>query len=209
MSVIVDAWNVLHVTGVLPPGLAGLSLSGLGRLMQATRWQTAHCVLVCDGPPQPRPQGLPRPIHLLWSGSKLEADDLVEDLIARAADPMRLVVVSSDRRLRKAAKRRRCKWLDSEAFLRTILEDVARGTAPADPPPPGSDDWTAEFGLGEAELAALQEEVEAADFDTLPSQRPTTRDVVKPPSPDPPPARPVGSFPADVLEQARRIAGEI
>ena len=68
MRVIVDAWNVLHVEGVLPPGLAGLDLSGLGRIMQATRWKASRSTLVCDGAAQPRPEGLPDAIHMLWSG---------------------------------------------------------------------------------------------------------------------------------------------
>ncbi|MDP7029312.1 MAG: NYN domain-containing protein [Phycisphaerales bacterium] len=219
MKVIVDAWNVLHIQGVLPPGLAGLSLSGLGRLMQATRWQAAHAVLVCDGRPQPRPQGLPEPIHVMWSGPGREADDLIEDMIGKAADPRRVLVVSTDRRLRKAAKRRRCKWLDSESFLRTMLEDIARGTAPDQPAPPAADDWTSEFALSDGELDAIAAEAEAADLDAfLPddghpraesSPSPGGQDAGQDAGLDPPQDTPKTHFPAEVLEQARRIAGDV
>ncbi|MDP7030652.1 MAG: NYN domain-containing protein, partial [Phycisphaerales bacterium] len=127
MRVLVDAWNVLHQEGILPPGLAGIDLVGLGRLMRATRWGRIHTTLACDGKPRPRPEGLPEAIHVLWSGHLREADDIMEGLIARSTTPRRLVVVSSDRRLRKAARRRRCRWLSSEDFLRTILDDLAAG----------------------------------------------------------------------------------
>jgi len=147
----------------------------------------------------------------MWSGPGREADDVIEDLIGKASDPRRLLVVSSDRRLRKAAKRRRCKWLDSESFLRTILEDVARGTALADPPPPDTDDWVAQFGLGGADIAALEAEADAADFGHLIPAEAGPQPAAARPAPTPDDSEPREApiaFPADVLEQARRIAGD-
>ena len=76
MRVIVDTWNVLHQEGILPPGLAGLEIEGLGRLMRATRWGQWHATLACDGAPQPRPTGLPQAIHVIWSGPGREADEV-------------------------------------------------------------------------------------------------------------------------------------
>jgi hypothetical protein len=46
---IVDAYNVLHVTGVLPPELAGLEIEELADLASASRWGRQRIVLVCDG----------------------------------------------------------------------------------------------------------------------------------------------------------------
>ncbi|MDG1838027.1 MAG: NYN domain-containing protein [Phycisphaerales bacterium] len=206
MRVIVDAWNVLHVEGVLPPGLAGLDLAGLGRLMQATRWRASHGTLVCDGAAQPRPEGLPDPIHVLWSGHTREADDLIEDVIARTTTPGRLVVVSSDNRLIRAAKRRRCNWLRSDAFLRTMLDDLARGKPNAARPGSGTnEDWKDLFGFGAEELSALHAEVNAAD---LPRQEEPAKSQPKQPEPveEDLPALPPMSFPASVLEQAMKIA---
>ena len=206
MRVIVDAWNVLHVEGVLPPGLAGLDLAGLGRLMQATRWEASHGTLVCDGAAQPRPEGLPDPIHVLWSGHAREADDLIEDVIASTTTPGRLVVVSSDNRLIRAAKRRRCNWLRSDAFLRTMLDDLARGGPSAARPGSETDeDWKALFGLGAEELSALHAEANAADFPRLEEpgkSQPKQAEPVEEDQPAPPPM----SFPDSVLKQAMRIA---
>jgi hypothetical protein len=209
MRVIVDAWNVLYVKGVLPPGLAGLDLAGLGRLMQATRWKASHGTLVCDGTPQPRPEGLPDAIHVLWSGHAHEADDLIEDVIARTTTPGRLVVVSSDNRLIRAAKRRRCNWLRSDAFLRTMLDDLARGKPSAARPDSETDeDWKDLFGLGTEELSALHAEVNAADLPRL--EKPAKSQPKQPEQPEPMeedlPAPPLVSFPDAVLKQAMKIA---
>jgi hypothetical protein len=206
MRVIVDAWNVLHVEGVLPPGLAGLDLSGLGRIMQATRWKASHSTLVCDGAAQPRPEGLPDAIHMLWSGHACEADDLIEDVIARTTSPGRLVVVSSDNRLIRAAKRRRCNWLRSDAFLRTMLDDLARGgPSVARPDSETDEDWKSLFGLGAEELSALHAEANAADMPQLeePAKtQPKQTEPVEKGQPAPPPM----PFPDSVLKHAMRIA---
>ncbi|MCP4758173.1 MAG: NYN domain-containing protein [Planctomycetes bacterium] len=219
MRVLIDAWNVLHQEGVLPPGLAGIDLEGLGRLMQATRWQRVHATLACDGIPKPRPEDLPGAIHVIWSGAGREADDVIEGLIRRSTTPRRLIVVSSDRRLQKAARRRRCKWLSSEDFLRTILEDLASGveaTPLPSGPPESAEAWVGHFGLSKDEIAAIEAETEAADLDSLipgqetSSQRPPEPGHSQPSPADSAASQPTGEhakFPESVLEQARRIAG--
>ena len=233
MRVVVDAWNVLHVQGVLPPGLAGLGLAGLGRLMLATRWGRSHITLACDGPIQDRPEGVPSAIHIIWSGTGKEADDIIEDLIERSTAPRQMTIVSSDNRLRKAAKRRRCKNLNSEQFLRTILDDLAANRTPMDspdppdtpdtpdapdapdaPPPDLDSSWEDQFGLNRDELESMKTEVEAEEFGDLmpqiePSQLPpSARDHPPPPRRDADSAtvQPPVSFPPSLIEQAMRIA---
>ncbi len=227
MRVVVDAWNVLHVQGVLPPGLAGLGLAGLGRLMLATRWGRSHITLACDGPIQDRPEGVPSAIHVIWSGTGKEADDIIEGLIERSTAPRQMTIVSSDNRLRKAAKRRRCKNLNSEQFLRTILDDLAANRthmespdtpdapdAPDAPPPDLDSSWEDQFGLNRDELESMKTEVEAEEFGDLmpqiePSQLPpSARDHPPPPRRDADSAtvQPPVSFPPSLIEQAMRIA---
>lgn len=210
MRVIVDAWNVLHVTGVLPPGLAGLDLTGLARLMSRSRWISAHPVLVCDGAPQ-EAHGIPRAIRVLWSGPRAEADDLIEHHIDQTSAPKALTVVSSDRRLHKAARRRGCKVLSSEDFLRTILEDLSGASSPTtefkDHPGGSPQAWQRTFGLDADDLVDLEADVAQAD---LPGQ--CRADEAPQPPPDPPPAEPPpariapDAFPAELIKQAMRIA---
>ncbi len=64
-------------------------------------------------------------IELLYARHYEEADDLLEELIAKASTPRNLMVVSSDHRVQTAAKRRRCKFSDSEIWYdRLVLGDV-------------------------------------------------------------------------------------
>jgi predicted RNA-binding protein with PIN domain len=71
--------------------------------------------------------------HVLYSGAGREADDLIEDLIDRFHRSNPLIVVSSDARLRKAARRRRCERIGSETFLKHLANDAGRPTAARDP----------------------------------------------------------------------------
>ena len=53
-----DAYNVLHVTGILPPEIAGPDLPALARLVARSRYTDRACWLVCDGaPPGARSDG--------------------------------------------------------------------------------------------------------------------------------------------------------
>ncbi len=49
MPLVVDAYNVLHVTGVLPPEIAGLDLNGLADLIEASGLAKDEVWIVCDG----------------------------------------------------------------------------------------------------------------------------------------------------------------
>lgn len=123
---IVDAYNVLHVTGVLPPRLAGIGVPGLIRLMSHSRYRTRSMTLVCDGASGGRDSGLSMgPVRVLFSGRGREADDLIEGLIDRYGRGG-LTVISSDKRLRRAARRRGAESLESAAFLEHLVEDEAR-----------------------------------------------------------------------------------
>jgi hypothetical protein len=108
-----------------------------------------------------------------------DADTLIEELIRREIAPKRLVVVSTDQRLRTAAQRRKARSIRSEEFLDEIKGLVAE-CVPSDnkqenlPVPPaifdsesdsgymggkqeavaslGRVDWLAEFGFDSVEI---------------------------------------------------------
>lgn len=157
---VIDAYNALHVTGVLPPDVAGVDVRGLANLIAASRWRSVACRLVCDGTGESgvgrlRSEALPRSISVVYAGPGQDADTLIEDIIESSTTPRRLVVVSSDRRLRAAARRRRCRWLSSEAFLQTLAQDALtnRGRCPGSSPPADptaageTEQWLREFGF--------------------------------------------------------------
>lgn len=174
---IADVYNALHVTGVLPPHLAGLDAPGLAELVARSRkWPEA--VLVCDGV---KPRGWRRAVEgapgapgveLRFAGPGRDADSLIERMIRDAPDPRRLTVVSSDRRLKAAGKRARCKVLSSEGFLRQLVERIESGRVPAGSPSAGKPEvpldafalrrWLDEFGVSPEELRRMAGEASRA-----------------------------------------------
>lgn len=162
---LVDAYNVLHVTGVLPPALAGIDLAGLAGLIGESRYGRARVVLVCDGAHRgvdeeilvglEAVRGAGHGVRTVWAGPGRDADSLIEAYLASPGRRSGVVVVSSDRRLRRAAKRERVKWVDSAKFLAQVAADVERGGSsaghgPARPRTPISGDaaegWAERFG---------------------------------------------------------------
>ena len=143
---LIDVSNVLHTTGVLPEHLAGLDVPELARLISVSRYARRRSVLVCDGvgaadpasgqaaqadagentlaPINTTPSGKEvAGLDVVYAGADQEADDVIEVLIARDSAPRRLLVVSTDRRLVRAARRRRAQSLSSDAFLRHLASD--------------------------------------------------------------------------------------
>ncbi|MEM7621995.1 MAG: NYN domain-containing protein [Planctomycetota bacterium] len=130
---IVDAYNVLHQTGVLSPDLAGIDVPGLVRLLGTSRYATRKTTLVCDGGGSGGSGVQMGHVNVLFSGYHSEADDLIETLIDRYSHGGGLSVVSSDKRLRRAAKRRGSESIASDRFLRHLEHDHnGRGTGSGD-----------------------------------------------------------------------------
>jgi len=207
---LVDVYNVLHVTGVLPPDLAGLEVAELAKLIAAGRYNRLEVVLVCDGTgggmaragvdpwrqsggrgvrrhgePASRRHGT---VSIVYAGAGMEADSIIEFMIRGAgwrSAPTRpgrrwedapagrssggihgkSIVVSSDRRVRSAARRAGARSVLSEDFLQQLVDDWRRPAGGARKPSAGADDrpgfarktpldrysveeWMLEFGFG-------------------------------------------------------------
>ncbi len=159
---LIDTYNVLHVTGVLPTRLAGVGPLGLLRLVRGSRLARAGAHLVCDGPNRIEDaDACEGDVRLVFAGAGRDADSLIERSLEQSSAPRRITVVSSDRRLRQAARKRRARWLSSEAFLRRLgaeLDDPRPGAAPAKPDVPLTprevDHWLRHFGLHDLAGAA-------------------------------------------------------
>lgn len=132
--VVIDTYNVLHSSGVLPPDLAGLDTQGLIDLLAASRFRRREVLLVCDGggPSDSNKRRLGEGRHhgsfrVIFSGTGRQADDEIESIIAREPRSKGLLVISSDRRIRRAAAAKGFEERDSPAFLRQLADDWARG----------------------------------------------------------------------------------
>lgn len=177
---IVDVYNVLHITGVLPPHLAGLDVGGLADLVAVSRYGKQKSLLVCDGFGSPTADDATAHAILrgrepsaadfqgiLFAGRGRDADSLIEALLARFGGTRSITVASSDRRVGRAARGVKSRWIRSDEFLRELVADVERsGSAfrtlrPAFandlPLTPGETDrWMREFGI-EPEAGATKE----------------------------------------------------
>lgn len=135
MPLIIDTYNVLHVTGVLPGELAVGSPEDLARLIEQSRFAREAVWLMCDG--VPRGAARVGRIVIEGSGRGRKADDHIAEFLARSSAPRSVTVVSSDREVGRHARARGAEWVRSEDFLAMIGEDARRArprkASPASP----------------------------------------------------------------------------
>ena len=162
MPLVIDTYNVLQTTGVLPPELAGIDLEALLALIANSRYRNQKITLVCDGTSKGRKRiSLAKTITLKFSGPHKSADDLIVELLDKSSHRRSITVVTSDRAVAKAAKARRCATLTSQLFLEHLANDAqsqnkaqpaseTRSHKPLDDK--AVQQWIDEFGLGDSEL---------------------------------------------------------
>lgn len=155
MRLLVDACNVLHVTGVLPPELALGEPAELAQLVQRSRYARVPVTLVCDGA-RPGTQSLSHGgrITLQWTGST-SADQGIRDALAASSHARKHLVVSSDRAVQATARHFGAQILPSDRFLEHLATDARRTPRPMEPnrevhlDDASTERWLREFGLDE------------------------------------------------------------
>jgi predicted RNA-binding protein with PIN domain len=173
MPLIIDGYNLLHVTGVSGKrgDLQG-SREALLRLLATTidakeRPQTTIVFDAADAPP-----GLPRTViyeemTIHYASNYDNADEMIEELIAQHHVPRSLTVVSSDHRIQRAARRRKAPFQDSDVWF---AEAMRRRSRERRPPPAVA---KPEGALSGDEIKYwLDEFTEAAADDEQPQPRP-------------------------------------
>lgn len=65
-------------------------------------------------------------LEVVFSGFQSDADTVIEEKVQANTAPRRLTVVSSDRRLRKAAGERKATATKSEQFWREVVAELSR-----------------------------------------------------------------------------------
>lgn len=199
MPLLVDAYNVLHVVGVLPPDLAGIDLEELAVLIAESRFRDEEAVLACDGVSKPHQVEQTGRVEVRFAGPGVTADDLILRLVRDSSAPRRITVVTSDREIAVNARRRRAVVISSEAFLEMLASDRQRpGTGG---PPPAStpsseaagrrqvEHWLRFFGVDETRF---DPPADGSDAEERPGRpRPTTPAPphAAPDTPEPPKPR--------------------
>ena len=140
MAILIDGYNLIHAAGLLPRGVGPGSLGKARRALlnflsqSLTDQEQRRAVVVFDAHDYPRdaPRQLQHgAIQVRYAVAEDDADTLLEELIRADSAPRRLLVISSDRRLHRAANRRRATPVESELWYESLLQ---RRTAPASPP---------------------------------------------------------------------------
>ncbi len=131
MSTLIDGYNLLHVTGIvgsgIGPGTLERSRGALLNFIASTLppGELARTTVVFDA--REAPPGLPRELEhrglkVLYASNYDDADELIEELIRGDSAPRQLVVVSSDHRVQRAARRRRATPVNSEIWYADVIQ---------------------------------------------------------------------------------------
>jgi predicted RNA-binding protein with PIN domain len=159
LRLIVDTFNVLHAWTGGPVAGPGRDVAALAHAIAASEFGSWKATLVCDGAPPAHLGGGTRfrshGAEVLYAGGGRDADSLIERLVDASDAPRRVLVVSSDRRVQRAGRRRGGRAMDSVEFVRRLAHTRGEGLpAPEAEPEPSTDDaelaeWLRIFG-GEA-----------------------------------------------------------
>lgn len=166
MALLIDGYNLLNASGIFGAptrrGRGGLErarnamLNLLAESLPAE--EVKRTTVVFDA--SEAPYGLSRTVEhkgltVHFASRDSDADSLIEELIKQDSAPRRLLVVSSDHRLQKAAHRRRASSIDSEPWLAQLLrqrqarleQGPADSNKPEGPLSPGEVEfWLKQFG---------------------------------------------------------------
>ena len=165
MAIIIDGYNLLHAANIVAEGPGKYTLEksrrsvlrAVAALLSAK--ERATTTVVFDG--KDAPPGLKKVAEfagmtVLFSEPGTEADDVIEELIKSNTVPRRLVVVSGDHRLHRAARRRQATAIDSDVWYQKRLLDRRHNRAEQSQQNPEQNDkqlskqevadWMEEFG---------------------------------------------------------------
>ncbi|MSR69959.1 MAG: hypothetical protein EXS17_06410 [Phycisphaerales bacterium] len=126
MPLVIDLNNLMHVTGVLPSDIAGLSEREMAVLVMQSRFGGEAICFVCDGPARGRPSADIGSIVFHYAGTGVSADSVIAQMVEDCTAPRRMTVVSRDRAILKHAKRRRCPTMKCDDFLEIIARDYSK-----------------------------------------------------------------------------------
>jgi len=132
MPLLIDGYNLLHVTGIVGHGKRKSALHNsriaLLNFLAASLApkDRSRTTIVFDALAAPR--GLPRVLQhcemvVRFAARGQSADALIEELIQMETAPRQLTVVSSDRRIQRAARRRKAKVVGSDVWYAMLLRE--------------------------------------------------------------------------------------
>lgn len=158
MPVLIDGYNLLRIIQ-RSESMAAMDEAGLIRVLtEFLRRTRDRGQIIFDGigPPDKSALGGFRNLEVFFSGQEVDADSVIEEKIQDNSAPRSLIVVSSDRRLKAAAKKRRAVAMGAEIFWMNVCKMMEK-----EPPRPEpkekrhgitdaeTDRWLDAFGIDE------------------------------------------------------------
>ena len=129
MPIIIDGYNLLRWVERLDSVYAAIDEASLCRMISQYLVRTrTHAQVIFDGigPPDKRELANIANMEVYFSGPDREADDIIEDKILESSAPKGLVIVSSDRRIRATAQRKKATSVKSDYFWLSLIEQLDR-----------------------------------------------------------------------------------
>lgn len=126
---IIDGYNLLRAIQAGYDEYASITDSQMCRLISSfARLKKDKAKIVFDGigPPDKTPLKNIARVEVVFSSQYKEADDIIEQLIIANTAPKLLTVVSSDRRIRAAAKKRKAISISSFEFWQTLTKELSK-----------------------------------------------------------------------------------
>lgn len=158
MPFVIDGHNLLKAIQKIDEKYHDLDEENLCRMLSkyfSLIGDTAQIVFDGTGPRDKTEFQRINRLEVFFSGPTREADPIIEQKIQANTAPKRLIVVSTDRRLRAAAAKRRAVSLRSENFWQIMTDRLDRPNTPS-PEPKGkrhgitdseTDQWLQQFDL--------------------------------------------------------------
>lgn len=188
MQWLIDGYNLMHASGAAgDPGSSAETfrrrrrrfLNELAARLGSQRARETTIVFDAKSPPTDFPlESTYQGLQVIFALGDENADARIEELIAAHSAPKALTVVSSDRRVRQAASRRRARALTSDEFLDRLdrlRPEPAAGTPDARSSPGQAIDR-------DQPLSASERAYWVAEFREV-EQLPEAREAVSPDAP--------------------------
>jgi hypothetical protein len=144
---LIDGHNLLHMVLKSEENAGATTDLELCRVLSRYMTQVGRPgVIIFDGSGPPDKSGFDyiANLEILFAGPGADADTVIEDKICASTAPKRMTVVSNDRRLRRAARARKCTSMKTEVFWADILKELCRKR-------PESEPAAKRFGLSDSE----------------------------------------------------------
>ena len=147
MPVLIDGHNLLwsiHHTDKDAPSISDIRLCHIVNRYLKRSGEKGEIVFDGTGPRDKTEFDNTDKLQVSFSGLGVEADSIIEAKITASTAPKRLIVVSSDRRVRNAARKRQATAIKSEVFWSQLQKRLRRKHSPKEPA-------EKRFGLTESE----------------------------------------------------------